>query len=1023
MSRRRVHTFRHMTWAVPEFRRLCVLLLFVVFADAGQRTWAQGVATSTGREFYAMVMRYGGSNDTTVHYIRAFLSSTCAATARVEVNGIGFSTTVALVPNVVSTVTIPALTEDTSAMRATMQSIHILADTPIAAYVIYHKQFSTDSYLALPVSALGTEYIAACYQSSVQPFNPKTAPEIGIVGTVDGTLVTIVPTATLSDGTPRGRAFTITLNRGESYLVYGKASDANCDLTGTTIAATHPVAVFSGHERTEVPHDSAQSRDCLVEQLPPIASLGTSFIPIPFVPRSKPRWDYFRIIAPFDSTEVLVNGTSVALLSGGSFFETTSSLPMTITTSRPVLVAQYALSATDSAGKYRASIGNTLWDPAMMLVVPTQQFMRDYLVTNSIDPAFSQSYVTLVVPDSAVPSVRVDGVLPGAVFLPVSGTGYSFAYVPTSQGSHALTASAPFGVSVYGFGSADSYANVGGAAFRVLNGLLVSSGDLDFGGVPTDTCRDSSVVFHNAGAAPIDVWKITFDSGAAEFTVIGGSPPFRIEPGDSHIVRIRFCPSVPGKRGPIALHVVSDAIERPLMTIRGVGTAPGVGTDIGELDMLVVRVASSRDSTVDLRNTGTQDLRVDSLACGAEPSDFAVIAPLAAFSLPPGASVPVQIRFTPSAEVLRYSALEVWSNGATVAQMPMRGRGALPHLSAVPETLDLGRVRLGRWKDSLLTLTASGYLPTAIAASTLSGGDVGDFSISGVPPKVTLQPGESIPVSVRFSPSAPGIRRTSLFVASDAAESTLVAEIRGNARGSVVRTINATDTLRGRVGDTIHVPLRLLLPIDSALADGYQMTLTFDSTMLYAIGCRPGSGWSAAQFPPTVFPGPGVARVTASSGGTVMLFGTGTLATVDMLVLLGTNLSTPLSITAAQYHTVDGDTDAVLVDSHDGMFAVDSLCGGESSLVSLGGPMAVRDIVPNPATSLVVVKIDVGYAAPVILALFDRLGRTVSRINDGPLSVGRHEFVIDGAALPSGAYVVEMICGRYRSVHPLIITH
>ena len=231
--------------------------------------------------------------------------------AELSITDGSYDTTFAIAPNVVSTVNLPLIVEDTSKEIPTMQAIHIVADTDISVYVIYHKQFSSDSYLALPVASLGSEYFAACYLSCSASFGDPKASEFGIVATQDSTLVTITPSSTTLMQHPIGVPFTVTLNQGETFLVYGDPNDMTSDLTGSYVTATKPIAFLSGHDRTEIYHNEGQSRNCLVEQIPPDQSLGTSFITAPYAGRPSPVPDYFRVIATLDSTIVYQNGTQL----------------------------------------------------------------------------------------------------------------------------------------------------------------------------------------------------------------------------------------------------------------------------------------------------------------------------------------------------------------------------------------------------------------------------------------------------------------------------------------------------------------------------------------------------------------------------------------------------------------------------------------------------------------------------------------------------------------------------------------
>src|SRR5258706_5026516 len=151
-------------------RRLFVGVLFLTLVRMGSSQVQTG-SSSMGKEFFCMVMKYYGTpiQGTDIqynNYIRLFLSSPVRARVTISVENPAFLETHILTPNVVETVTLPAEVENIYPETPTRCAIHIVADTDISAYVIYHKQYSTDSYMALPVTALGNQYIAACFQSS-----------------------------------------------------------------------------------------------------------------------------------------------------------------------------------------------------------------------------------------------------------------------------------------------------------------------------------------------------------------------------------------------------------------------------------------------------------------------------------------------------------------------------------------------------------------------------------------------------------------------------------------------------------------------------------------------------------------------------------------------------------------------------------------------------------------------------------------------------------------------------------------
>jgi hypothetical protein len=82
-------------------------------------------------------------------------------------------------------------------------------------------------------------------------------------------VVEIVPSARLNNGFVAGRPYTITLNRGQTYLGSGALST---DITGTTIKVLEsckPIAVFTGSPAAIIPFTFVSGAEHLYEQVLP----------------------------------------------------------------------------------------------------------------------------------------------------------------------------------------------------------------------------------------------------------------------------------------------------------------------------------------------------------------------------------------------------------------------------------------------------------------------------------------------------------------------------------------------------------------------------------------------------------------------------------------------------------------------------------------------------------------------------------------------------------------------------------
>ncbi len=85
--------------------------------------------------------------------------------------------------------------------------------------------------------------------------------------------------------------------------------------------------------------------------------------------------------------------------------------------------------------------------------------------------------------------------------------------------------------------------------------------------------------------------------------------------------------------------------------------------------------------------------------------------------------------------------------------------------------------------------------------------------------------------------------------------------------------------------------------------------------------------------------------------------------------------------------------------------------GSEATASAVAAPAyetALVGVVPNPFSRSAAVQFTLAEPAEVRLAVYDGLGREVARLADGWLDAGWHTARFDGAALPSGVYLVRM---------------
>jgi hypothetical protein len=412
-----------------------------------------------------------------------------------------------------------ALQQDGSGVNKNLYRIE--SNRPIVAFQFNPLQntgvFSNDASLLLPTSSLGTRYRAVTRRQS----HPLLRSYLTVVAAKPGaTTVQVTTTAPLQAGPgvvelPAGATHTWLLQQGQ---VLNLETDAfGADLSGSLVVADQPVAVFSGSEAANAPNtDVCLSGQCvgsnwpcvldtdcpqtccadhLEEQLFPRHAWGQSFHVSKFKFRGQEP-DLLRFVADEPDTQVTLTPpvATVPVLQPGQWYEVELKTDVVVTASKPIQIAQYLVSAyapgpnndTCTASLNNQPICEQLWqtqeqpiacsadidcpnvpeaadaktgDPAMLLAVTDNQWLRDY--TFLVPDKYAQHFINVHLPPGA--TATLDGVqLSGATFA-FFPDGYSVARLPVKAGVHQLKASAPVGLMVYGWSDFVSYGYPGGA--------------------------------------------------------------------------------------------------------------------------------------------------------------------------------------------------------------------------------------------------------------------------------------------------------------------------------------------------------------------------------------------------------------------------------------------------------------------------------------------------------------------------------------------------------------------------------
>ncbi|MDP5226843.1 MULTISPECIES: choice-of-anchor D domain-containing protein [Arthrobacter] len=238
---------------------------------------------------------------------------------------------------------------------------------------------------------------------------------------------------------------------------------------------------------------------------------------------------------------------------------------------------------------------------------------------------------------------------------------------------------------------------------------------------------------------------------------IGASATFpqTLATGASLAVPVTFSPTATGESDGTLTVKTADG-ETDLLGVHGTGTKDGLGATPSAVTFTAVPTGSASSKTVNIVNTGTTAVTITGVTLPSDPAlavDPATV-PSVGATIQPLASVPVSIRFTPTAAGSLSDALTVGSSlgGVTVPITATAISGAA-HLT-VPASLDFGNVPVGASSTSSFQIQNTGNIPMTI---TKAKAPLGVFSTTTpVSEGLTIPPGDSVFQSVTFAPTAVG---------------------------------------------------------------------------------------------------------------------------------------------------------------------------------------------------------------------------------------------------------------------------
>ena len=299
--------------------------------------------------------------------------------------------------------------------------------------------------------------------------------------------------------------------------------------------------------------------------------------------------------------------------------------------------------------------------------------------------------------------------------------------------------------------------------------ILVDPPALAYAALPIGASATLPFTVTNVGDAALDVTAIAVTLGDEAFSLVPANFAFTLAPAETETFEVTYSPPT-AETWYGAVQVASNDPDGDNASVQllGEGLAPDIRVEPALLEYTDVPRGSTERRTFTVRNIGAAPLTVSDVVL-ADGDAFVVEGPVFSFELAPGDTMDVDVAFSPSGAGLDEGRVQVISDDpdGDHSSVDLRGTGLQPDLEIQPSAHDFGEAVVPC--GDVVTLTLSN-----VGGDDLVIDDLGYASAGGtlalehahVLP-LTLAPGASTTVDVRWTPVTDGDDVGTLTVASN----------------------------------------------------------------------------------------------------------------------------------------------------------------------------------------------------------------------------------------------------------------
>lgn len=346
--------------------------------------------------------------------------------------------------------------------------------------------------------------------------------------------------------------------------------------------------------------------------------------------------------------------------------------------------------------------------------------------------------------------------------------------------------------------------------------IAVSPTSIDFGRLRVNRTLERSVTVTNRGSGTLSITGAAIEGpDSAEFRIVAGSGSASLEPGQSRTITVRFAPTSgggdmeSGSKSATLRIWSNDPTSPTLVSLLGLAVRPVASLTVPELAFGDRRVGGTYViDTIVLHNPCTDTLRISSIGLAGPDANtaFRIVNNPGSTILAPDSSLRIRISFSPTT-VREYAAqLEIRHDDEEVPNqtsvIPITGAGIAPAINADP-AFDFGEVSVGMPAEEQVFIRNIGSASLQLTTLRISGANAADFMLLGPPMPQTIGPGDSLGITVRFTPSARGRRVATLTATTSDGESVQILLEGTGLSGELAFTASAYDFGQVEVGSSV----------------------------------------------------------------------------------------------------------------------------------------------------------------------------------------------------------------------------